>query len=180
MEKQVAHYQQYYGALAIQVYAPAFYYGRSQKPDYYSKQIVDGKHQDLSAYFLDGIKSVFEKLPFKPNLIVVAPSSKKGNFSPTLDSLAKRLQKDYGIPYANVVERIREGKKLTTCAHLDERYREVKDAFKVNLNMKGLKVIILDDTKTTGLTTLECSKALRAAGAIDVLAVCLGINKHEA
>jgi predicted amidophosphoribosyltransferase len=177
MQTETAHYQQYYGDLEIYVFAPRYYYNsKLQKRDSYSKQIVKGKHQDLSSYFFEYVAGIFTDLPFKPDLIVVAPSHEKGSFSPTLDALARKLSKEYGLPYANVVERVREGKKLTTCGHLDERYIQVNGAFCVDYNMEGLKVVLLDDTKTTGLTTLECAKELKAAGATDVVTVCLGIN----
>jgi len=177
MRKQTAKYTQYYGDLSVTVFAPRFYYSKSQKKDEYSKQIVFGKFQDLSDYFFEPVKNVFAKLPFIPDLIVVAPSSKIGAFSPTLNSLASRLSKVYGVPHVNVIERIREGKKLTNCPHLEERHKEIDGAFKVIVSMKGLKVVLLDDTKTTGLTSLECAKELKTAGVLVIMAVCLGINR---
>jgi predicted amidophosphoribosyltransferase len=181
-QTQMAYYPKYYGELSVQVFAPQFYYSKSQKVDYYSKQVVDGKTQDLSSYFLEPVKAVFVKLPFKPNLIVMVPSHQKGKFSPTLHSLALRLYRDFRIPYANVIERIKEGKKLTSCEGRDERYEQVNGAFEVDstiYSLNRLKIVLLDDTKTTGFTTLECTKELRAVGAMDVVGVCLGINAHE-
>ena len=180
MQTETAKYPQFYGELSVQVFAPQYYHSTTSNfSDHYSKQIVKGKREDLSAFFFDQIKEVFTKLPFKPNIIVMAPSHLEGKFSPTLHSLALQLSKHYGIPYANIIDRIREGKKLTSCSDRDERYEQVKGAFKVNTvmySMEGLKIVLLDDTKTTGFTTLECAKELKSAGANDVVAVCLGIN----
>ncbi len=163
----------------IQVFAPAFYFKEEIRKDLYSRNIIEGKAKDLSSYFLEQVKEVFTKLPFKPHIIVMVPSHTIGNFSPTLNTLAIHLSHEYTIPYANVITRIRQGKKQTLCSGLEERHQQVDGAFKVDstlYSMKDLKVVLLDDTKTTGLSLLECAKELKASGATTVVALCLGIN----
>ena len=177
MRKQTAQWPDYYGDLSVQVYAPRFYYSLTQKKDDYSKKVVFGKNQDYSGFFFEPIKRIFEKLPFAPDLLIVLPSSKIGRFSPTLTALGKRLSETYKIQNGNIIERIKEGKKLTDCANHDERYEATKDSIKIKASVTGLKIVLLDDTKTTGMTILECTKALKAWGASEVVAVCLGINK---
>jgi predicted amidophosphoribosyltransferase len=179
LRKEIAQWEYYYPKLQVQVFAPRFYYSKVQRKDEYSKQVVFGKNQDLSDYFFARIKKLFLKLPIKPTLIIVLPSSRMGKFSPTLLALAKNLSDAFGIENDNIIERIKEGKKLTTCSNNDERHEAIKDSFKVNRNIEGKKVVLLDDTKTTGGTVLECAKELRAAGASEVVAVCLGINKFK-
>jgi DNA processing protein len=66
MEKEMAYLPQYYGDLAVQVYAPEYYYdSQSNNHNLYSQQIVAGKHQDLSACFFEKIKEVLVNLPVK-------------------------------------------------------------------------------------------------------------------
>ena len=54
----------------------------------------------------------------------------------------------------------------------EQREYNVKDVYKVNLkttnNMKGKKVLLVDDIFTTGNTVNECSKILLDAGVIQV------------
>jgi len=164
--------------LAVTVFAPRYYYSRTKGDDEYSKQIVNGKHQDLSQYFFEHIKPVFIKLPTKSNVIVFVPSH-KDTVSPTLQSVAYQLQQEFKIPYKNIIRR-KGNKKQTSCSSRDERYREVKGAFKIDKrkhHMEGLNVVLLDDVKTTGLTILECAKELKRVGAENVVGLCLSINR---
>jgi ComF family protein len=50
-----------------------------------------------------------------------------------------------------------------------ERKANVRGAFAARGNLKGKKIILLDDVMTTGATVNECSKMLMKAGAEDVL-----------
>lgn len=40
------------------------------------------------------------------------------------------------------------------------------------------KVLLIDDTKTTGMTILEAKKILLKKGVKEIVAVCLGINSN--
>lgn len=176
METELAKWPEYYGDLEVQVFAPKFYHQLPEK-DEYSAKIVYGKKTDLSDYFLDAVHAVFLKLPFKPNLIVVVPSSKRGKFSPTMLELGKKLSKILSIKNKNIINRVKEGKKLTDCKDSVERHSAIEGSFKVTKPLNGERIAILDDTRATGMTFLECTKILRKAGASDIVAVCLGINK---
>lgn len=57
----------------------------------------------------------------------------------------------------------------------DERLVNVEGAFRVDGGrVRDAKVIIVDDLVTTGATVRSCARALRAAGAREVVAVCAG------
>lgn len=178
MQTEIAKWDRYYPNLEVAVFAPKFYYSMEKKRDEYSKNIVLGKQSDLSAYFFEDIKETFSKLPIKPNLIVVIPSSKMESYSPTMIELGIKLSNTFGIENSNIVERIKQGKKLTKCSSCDERFHEVNDSFNVTQQLDGEKIVLLDDTRVTGMTILECAKELREAGASDIVAVCLGINEN--
>ena len=177
MQTKLARWPKYYPNLEVEVFAPKFYYSIKQKRDEYSRNIINSKHQDLSDYFFEGIKNIFvEALP-KPDLIAVIPSSKIGSYSPTMDMLAGKLSTHFGIKYSNVVQRIKEGKKMSSCPTYDERFNEIKGSFRVTQQFYNDEIVILDDTGTTGMTILECAKELKEAGALDTIAVCLGITE---
>ena len=48
--------------------------------------------------------------------------------------------------------------------------KNVRDAFKIRdkNNVKGKKIILLDDIVTTGATIFECEKILKEAGAMSI------------
>jgi ComF family protein len=54
-----------------------------------------------------------------------------------------------------------------------ERLLNLKNAFEVNGDIRGLKLILVDDVMTTGATVRECSKELIKAGAKEVIVLTL-------
>ena len=75
---------------------------------------------------------------------------------------AKLCKKEF-IP--NAVLRNRDTKPQNSL-NPEERFENVKNAFSLgNVNVKGKKVIIIDDIFTTGSTINECAAVLKSAGA---------------
>lgn len=176
MKSEPATWSKYYDDLEVPVFAPRLYYPLSIKKDEYSRKIVFGKRTDLSNYFLEEVRIVFSKLPFRPDLLIIVPSSRIRMFSPTILGLGKKLSESFNIPFRKSIKRVKERTKLTDCATQEERYASVNGCFRVIRKLKGEKIVLLDDTRVSGVTLLECAKILKKAGASDVVAVCLGIN----
>ncbi len=59
------------------------------------------------------------------------------------------------------------------------RRNNLKQAFTVKYpqNIKGKKVVLIDDVSTTGSTLNECAKALKKAGALEIYALTLARTK---
>jgi ComF family protein len=86
--------------------------------------------------------------------------------------LAELLSARTSIPSKPLLERIRY---TTTQTALDrsERMENLHNAFRLrkNMNMRDLRVLLIDDVLTTGSTLNECARILKGAGAISVHAV---------
>ena len=54
---------------------------------------------------------------------------------------------------------------------LNERFGNVKDAYRATDKIKGQTVLLLDDIKTTGATLNECAKELKFSGAKKVYCI---------
>ena len=81
--------------------------------------------------------------------------------------LANEVSKLTGIPVADVMVRTKKTtpqKKMT----MGQRRENLKDAFCVVEDIKGKKVLLVDDVYTTGATAEECTMVLRKAGAKSV------------
>jgi competence protein ComFC len=83
--------------------------------------------------------------------------------------LADLLSTWRGIPARPVLERTRH---TTTQTALDraERMENLHNAFRLrkNADVRGLRVLLIDDVLTTGSTLSECARILKRAGAISV------------
>src|SRR6266513_1387160 len=85
--------------------------------------------------------------------------------------LAELLSAQISIQSKPLLERIRY---TTTQTALDrsERMENLHNAFRLrkNANVRGLRVLLIDDVLTTGSTLSECARVLKRAGALSVLA----------
>jgi ComF family protein len=91
--------------------------------------------------------------------------------------VAKGIAKIISIPIkTNIIKRIRFTETQTEL-HIDERKENVKNAFKVlkAKNVRGKKIILLDDVITTGATISECAKNLKESGAIKVYGLSIAL-----
>ena len=89
--------------------------------------------------------------------------------------LAKELSHLSGIPvdFHSVVRHRKTRPQVEFSGH--ERVKNVKDAFRVKYpqNLRGKRVLLIDDVMTTGSTLRECALAVLSAGAevVDTLTV---------
>jgi competence protein ComFC len=85
--------------------------------------------------------------------------------------IAKLLSARISIPCKPVLQRVRY---TTTQTALDraERMENLHNAFRLRkkANVRGLRVLLIDDILTTGSTLSECARVLKRAGAISVYA----------
>ncbi len=110
-------------------------------------------------------------------LVVHIPRSKKtiardGHDQANLfaDAVAKRI----GIPHRSALKRLKHG-KAQKYLHVDERIENVKGMFAVKNadEVCGKRIILADDLVTTGATVSEASRMLIAAGALEVVCICI-------
>ena len=85
--------------------------------------------------------------------------------------LAESLSVETSIPCRPLLERIRYT-TAQTALDRSERMENLHNAFRLrkNANVRGLRVLLLDDVLTTGSTLSECARVLKRAGAISVYA----------
>ncbi|MCM1194759.1 MAG: ComF family protein [Corallococcus sp.] len=61
----------------------------------------------------------------------------------------------------------------------NDRKSNLIGAFKVKCDVKGKRVVVIDDVKTTGATLNECAKVLKRAGAVSVVGLMLSARKEN-
>lgn len=92
--------------------------------------------------------------------------------------LAKGLSGETGIPVLQLLERVSYHKPQSLMTN-EKRRENVKNAFRCNVDAHGMKLLLVDDVRTTGSTADACARALMQAGAEEVdLCVCAVVYRY--
>lgn len=115
----------------------------------------------------------------QPPLIVPVPASRGGRRRrgfDQVDELAAVLERSRGVEVARLLSRGRTGEQKTL--DFAGRSRNLAGAVRVRrgTELRGRRVILIDDVFTTGATINECARVLLEAGASRVDAVTLAAD----
>jgi ComF family protein len=80
--------------------------------------------------------------------------------------LAKEVARRWGVPVKNIVRRVKATAPQAGLSN-SKRRLNVRAAFRMRKgsNIKGLRVLLIDDVVTTGSTASACASVLKRAGA---------------
>ena len=85
--------------------------------------------------------------------------------------IAKELSKLTAIPTRDYITKVKQNKPQHSLS-AKERKKNVKGVFALKEDIKGQKIILVDDIITTGETVRECAKLLFKGGAEEVTCIC--------
>lgn len=94
------------------------------------------------------------------------------------EALSRRVQ----IPVTDVLKRVRATRPQSTLARRDARIRNVAGAFRLkkDADVSGLRILLVDDVRTSGNTARACSRELLANGAKEVsLCTACAVWKYQ-
>ncbi len=118
---------------------------------------------------------------FNIDLVTAVPmrfSAKMSRGYDQVHELAKRISRLTNLPYVHLLKQTGKKKPQHTISQASLRPLNVKGiySFVGKQDIKGKRILLIDDIITTGSTVNECSKVLRKAGAKDVY--CLSATIH--
>ena len=118
--------------------------------------------------------SVYENM-----CVVLVPSHMHGEWSHALRMVARTIC--VALPmlnYSSTLKRITNHAKLSRGGNRSIE-SHLKTIVKGPRDVKGKKILLLDDVTTTGNSIKACAEILKAAGAVDVEAVVIGRTIKE-
>jgi competence protein ComFC len=93
--------------------------------------------------------------------------------------MAHELSKKTGIPlYLDGLRKVKETLPQSSLSK-NERVRNVKGAYTTDGDVRGKRIILVDDVVTTAATVNECAKVLKKAGASTVTVVAAARAKNS-
>ena len=81
--------------------------------------------------------------------------------------LAEALSDRVNIPVMDAMERTGD-RKPQSATPINEREENVKGVFQSVMDLTGMRILLIDDVRTTGSTAQECAKEMKKAGAVKV------------
>jgi predicted amidophosphoribosyltransferase len=166
-----------YPGIHVRYFYAGSYHDKSHQDDF-SKSIIASKSSDQSSLFRSSFEDNLRKIKVAPDLVIPVPSSHEVP-SPTVDALARLAADFFKATYSSCLRKKPGSVKLSTLkGGYKERYDAVKGSILLNHSLLGTArtVLLIDDIKSTGLTTMECAKMLKESGVHTVVAVFIARN----
>ena len=150
------------------------------------KAILDMKFNNLGSYakvFATYLVFMAQKVNLEYDLVTFAPMSHKAlrkrryNQAELLAKHFCNLQ-DKDSLLVDAIAKIKETEAQERLSKT-ERKTNLIGAYKINADVKGKRVLVIDDVKTTGATINECAKVLKKAGATAVYGLTVSSRKEH-
>ncbi len=127
----------------------------------------------LAEFFVEMLKPVFLKHIGYADAIVFVPSTKRKIRQRGYNQgeiLAKEFSSFCKIPVVKVLEKVKETESQVGL-NLKERMKNLKGSFKVTerSQVKGKRILLIDDVLTTGSTVETVAEQLKKAGAREII-----------
>ncbi len=142
-------------------------------------KFLSGKY--LHGFLSECLERKYADIEENIDLITFIPMTKKARRKRGYNQselLAKGLSEKVGIDLVELLEKTRETKQQVGL-NFRERQENLRGCFKCNAKIKGKTVLVIDDVCTTGATLSEAAKALKRAGAKEVITLTVAVNVRQ-
>ena len=164
----------------VPVFGLGHYLLLKEGEDEFSKKVMGFYlHGYQFNYFLNRLVEFYDtriKNDVHFDLVCVCPSHEKGKTNENMIKLAIEFSKRTGIPYKQVLRRVKDTKSQHELTKKEEREVNVKDSFGVLEDLTGKSVIVLDNTSISGATAKEIHNVMKKKNAKSFILICLGLG----
>ena len=145
--------------------------------------IISAKFRNPAAFIaslLDDISIDIKQILAQNNIDMVlpVPSHKSKLYTQEYDlptEMAKRISRYFGVQFSYCVTKVRKTEKQHNLPR-DKRKANLVNAFKVNGDLTGKNILVIDDVITTGFTVSTVATELKLAGREKVYVWCYTLN----
>ena len=119
------------------------------------------------------------------DLITWVPVSRMRKFTRGYDQvqlIAEAVGRELGRKPERVLQKWKNNPKQSTIRGMESRQKNVRGVYRMakDANVKGKRILLIDDIITTGATISEAASVLKAAGAKEVIAACVAVaNRYH-
>jgi ComF family protein len=149
-------------------------------------QIKHAQYEALAAGLGQRLAQRLRELPFREPVQIVAPVpmfwlQRMWRGANAAETVAQSVARQLGLPLAASLLVCRRWLRKQSTLKTDERRRNVRGAFRASwrFDVRGARVLLIDDVMTTGATAQEAARALRAAGAVSVVVAAVARSAFE-
>ncbi len=127
----------------------------------------------LAQAFAEDLANLYFKSYINADLALFVPATKKAlkkrGYNQS-ELLTKEFCKITNLPYSSCLEKVKETDRQATLSK-EERLKNLNGAFKIKdkSQIKGKKVVVIDDVTTTGATAETLAMTLKKSGAKEVV-----------
>jgi hypothetical protein len=175
--------KQFYQEIVL-IFALGHYISHTEGEDDFSKELIYFYlHGNKKELFLEeltkllNMRIIGDSISF--DIITLYPTREKDKFNPQMLSLIQELSKKINIPYEQLINRNRTIKASHELSTFDDRVNNLKGSINISQDVKGKRIIILDNVSTTGLSLIDAANKLYENGAKEVIGLCLGLSSKE-
>ena len=158
----------------------AFIYDDNHPAGMLVRRLKFGGISECGVVLGDYCAKAFELLGADLDVIVPVPISIQRYRDRGLNQskvIADKISTELGIPCKNLLKKKRHTRAQSSL-NKTQRMTNVLDAYVVSGDVKGLKILLIDDVLTTGATTMECRFTLMRAGASQVHVFCATMTEQ--
>lgn len=137
----------------------------------------------LAEYMAQFMVDTFYRQGWEPDLVTYVPIHKRKRiFIRGYDQsklIAKQVSELLKLPLAETLTKIKYTRKSAAKFGRADRKRLLENTFEVNCDVRGKKILLIDDVFTSGATTEECAKVLRRAKAKNIWVLTFATSREK-